>query len=185
MRICLLSFICVPLFLFAQTDSSKVKRVTKLETGYMFGGIINLNYFASNGAYAFSVGHGVRIIDQIQLIPSVGVERYQDGVLFPFYLDVNAYPNKNKRGFFDVKLGYSAGTNNRSVINIDYRYRGGAVFSVGYGADLYKSEKIKLTLAVSYNLRNAQITYRPFDDEERISSKFSYHLVGGRLAAIF
>lgn len=151
----------------------------------MFGGIVNLNYFASNGAYNFNVGHGVFLADQVALIPTVGVERYQDGILFPFFLDVSAYPNKNKRGFFELKLGYSAGTNNRSAVNIDYRYRGGAVFSVGYGANLYKSDKFKLTLALSYNLRNAKITYRPFDDEERITSKFSYHLLGGRIAALF
>jgi len=186
MKRILLCFFILPFSLLAQeTKISKVERVTKVETGYMFGGIINLNYLAFNGAYSIAVGHGVNIIDRIQVIPTIGVDRFQDGILFPFYADINASLGKRKKGFLDFKLGYSLGTNKVANINIDYRYNGGAIFSAGYGANLYKSEKVKLTIAVTYNLRNAGITYKPYDDENKIKTRFSYHLIGGKIAAIF
>lgn len=186
MKYFMLIFCTLPLFLSAQEEEiQKVKRVTKVETGYMFGGIINLNYFASNGAFSLAAGHGVNIIDRLQIIPTIGVDRFQDGILFPFYADINAYMGKGKKGFVDFKIGYSLGTNKVANVNIDYRYKGGTIFSMGYGANLYKSEKIKLSMAITYNLRNAGITYRPYDDEDRITSRFSYHLVGGKIAATF
>ncbi len=176
----------IPFSLLAQeTVVKKVERVTKVETGYMFGGILNLNYLAFNGAFSVAAGHGVKIVDRVQIIPTVGVDRFQDGILFPFYADINAYLGKGKKGFLDFKLGYSIGTNKIANINIDYRYKGGAVFSAGYGANLYKSDKFKLTMAFTYNLRNAGITYKPYDDAQKVSTRFSYHLIGGKVAAIF
>lgn len=186
MKYFLLFFSMLPLLLFSQIEEEKkLERITKLETGYMFGGIINLNYFATNGAFSVAVGHGVNIADRIQFIPTVGVDRFQDGILFPFYADINAYMGKGKKGFLDFKLGYSLGTNKIANVNIDYRYKGGAIFSAGYGANLYKSEKIKLTIAVTYNLRNAGISYKPYANEDKITTRFSYHLFGGKIAAIF
>ncbi len=157
---------------------------TKIEAGYMMGLLINLNFVVYNAAYTATINAGYRVNDYFVAYGGIGLERLEDGVLVPFYVNLESYFSPKKTGFFDVRVGYSGGFNNRSI-NIDYKYRGGALFAFGIGRDLYKNEQIRLAFSFSYNYRQARYDFRAFDDEERLTSRFNYHLISGKLAFVF
>lgn len=146
----------------AQTTltTNKKTRYTKLEAGYTTGGTFSNHYFAMNDGLVLGLYHGVKLSDHFSVSLGVGFEHLKEGVLLPMMLDVEAYGVKRK-GYFNFKAGYSLGWSSRTIINKDYNYKGGYLFSLGYGFQLFKNEKWKLDFLPSYNFRQTRLSYLP------------------------
>jgi hypothetical protein len=156
----------------------------KVEGGYYGGILINLNYLVYNSGFGASFLGGYRVNDYFVISAGAGLERLEDGVLVPFFVNLESYYTKKKKGYVEARIGYSTGFNNRSI-NIEYNYGGGVLFSVGIGRDLYTNERIRLGFNFSYNYRQAHYTYTPFEDSESLTSNFDYHLFSGKIAFSF
>jgi len=152
----------------------------KIEAGYFGGVVINLNLVIYNSAFGASFSPGYRVNDYFAIYPGVGIERYEDGVLIPFFIDFESYISPKKRAYVDARIGYSTGFNNQSI-NIQYDYKGGVLFGVGLGCRLYNNEHLRLALQASYEYRRARYTYQPFTNSSEVVSNFDYQLFSARL----
>ena len=153
----------------------------KIESGYYGGLVINENFLVYNSGFGVLISPGFRVNKYFSVFGGIGLERLDDGVLIPFFVDFESYFSSKRKAFINAQFGYSAGFNNRSI-NIDYNYNGGFLFGIGVGRDLFQNEKVRLALKFGYNFRKAKFHYRPFPDTERITSTFEYNLFSGKLA---
>ena len=171
-------------------DPADKKQITtrgfeaKIDAGYYGGVLINLNFVVYNSGFGANFAGGYRVNDYFATYAGFGLERLEDGVLIPFYLDFEAYFSPKKKGYLDARIGYSTGFNNRSI-NIEYDYDGGPLFGIGVGRDLYTNEHLRLGVNFSYNYRQAKYSYQPFDESEKLTSNFDYHLFSGKIAFAF
>ncbi|MCP4121933.1 MAG: porin family protein [Bacteroidetes bacterium] len=152
----------------------------KIEAGYFGGTFTNVNLVIYNSGFGAFISPGYRVNDYFAFYPGVGIERYEDGILIPFFIDFESYIFPKKRAYIDVRLGYSTGFSNQSI-NIQYNYKGGFLAGAGMGWKLYKNEHLRLALQASYEYRKARYTYQPFTNSSEVVSDFDYQMFSVRL----
>ena len=112
--------------------------------------LLRLNFLVYNSGFGASIIPGYRVNEYFGVYGGVGMERFEDGVLVPFFVNFESYYSKKRKGYVDARIGYSTGFNNRNI-NIEYNYRGGFLLSLGVGRDLFENESIRLGFLFSYN----------------------------------
>ena len=173
-----LAFVCT---LSAQNSSSNHKRVTKFEVGYMMGGTPSNHYFAFNEGFSVNALHGVLLSKHFTVSGGLGFEELKEGNLMPMFLDVEAY-SKSGKGYFNFRSGYSVAWSSRTVVNENYKYRGGFLFSVGYGFRVFQNPKFKVHFMPSYNFRQTRLNYLPGPDSDPYTAIRRIHLLSLKLA---
>lgn len=159
--------------------------VPSVSVGTVGGAQITTNsVYQKYGGGVYGSIHNV-LNERLSLGLGAGIEQIDNETLYPMYIEGRGLlSDKKATGFLTVSAGYAAG-NNPSYENYEgYKYRGGGLFSAGWGYRWPLKNDDYLSVSTSFRQQFIHLDYsgsNNFSFKERLS----YSLLSVRVAFDF
>lgn len=176
----------------AQNDTTRKNKNCKekafglsIGTGALAGAQITTNsvYQKYGGGVYASLRNN--LTDRIALGFGAGIEQLDRESLYPFYFEGRGILSDNAAsGFLLVQAGYAAASNSGYENYEGYKYRGGGLFSAGWGYRWPLKNDHFVSISTSFRQQFIHLTYSGLNSF-KFKERLSYSLVSVRVAMDF
>lgn len=151
-----------------ETDSDKESKSVNLhhtfELGYVVGGQISNDNFIYKAGLMGQYTADFQVSTRVFYGAGIGYEKLDQETFIPIFASFKGLlKKKDSSPFLTAQLGYALGLNKNMYSYEGYSYRGGILFSPGFGYKLSVKDKYSVLFSVNYKHQFARIRYKTLD----------------------
>ncbi len=168
---CLFLFLATPAA-YAQDDEKDEDDSKKrspslhhtLEVGYTFGGQLTNDNFIYKAGLSGQYTADFQVSTRVFYGVGVGFDKYDNERFIPLFASFKGLlSKKDNTPFLTAQLGYALGSNKNLYSYEGYSYKGGIVFSPGWGYKFSVKDKYAFLFSINYKHQFARIKYKTLD----------------------
>jgi hypothetical protein len=156
----------------AQGDDEKEGKESKalhlhhtLELGYTIGGQVSNDNFIYKAGLLGQYTADFQVSTRVYYGLGIGYEKLDRERFIPLFASFKGLlKKKDSTPFLTAQIGYALASNENIYSYEGYSYRGGILFSPGFGYKLNVKDKYSVLFSVNYKHQFARIRYKTFDD---------------------
>jgi hypothetical protein len=187
--LCLLPLICCTVS-YAQDDekedkgSKYVNLHHTLELGYSLGGQISNDNFIYKAGLLGQYTADFQVSSRVYYGAGMGYEKLDHEIFIPIFASFKGLlKKKDSTPFLTAQLGYALGSNKNLYSYQGYSYRGGILFSPGWGYKLSVKDKYAILFSVNYKHQFAKIRYKTLDNH-RYEDNLNFDMLSFRIGVM-
>jgi hypothetical protein len=136
-----------------------------LELGYSLGGQISNDNFIYKAGLHGQYTADFQVSSRVYYGAGIGYEKLDQETFIPLFASFKGLlKKKDSTPYLTAQLGYALGSNKNLYSYQGYSYRGGILFSPGFGYKLSVKDKYSILLSVNYKHQFAKIKYKSLDN---------------------
>ena len=154
-------------YAFGQENSKEKDKIDlkySIEAGYTVGGQIVKENFIFESGVTFQYLTDIKISSRIYYGLGLGIEKYDTETFIPVFLSFKGLIKKKKDApYLSFQMGYSFAWDKGFNNYANYNYKGGLLFSTGFGRIFDIKEDYNIMIYVNFKHQFAKIDYETFD----------------------
>jgi hypothetical protein len=196
-------FFSFPIFLFfafisfaipvsAQEDEDEEDKGNKalplshsLEAGFSIGGQLSNDNFVYETVKLVQYTAYVQASTRVYYGIGMGYEKFDKETFIPLFASFKGLlKKKDSTPYLTAQLGYAFGSNSNLYNYEGYSYRGGILFSPGFGYKLSVKDKYSILFSVNYKHQFAKLRYKTLDNHI-YREEINFDLLSFRVGVLF
>jgi hypothetical protein len=157
---------------YAQDDDKEEDKGSKkanlhhtLEVGYLLGGQLSNDNFIYKAGLQAQYTADFQVSSRVLYGAGFGYEKLDQETFIPLFASFKGLlKKKDSTPFLTAQLGYALGSNKNIYSYQGYSYKGGILFSPGWGYKLSVKDKYSILFSVNYKHQFAKIKYKSLDN---------------------
>lgn len=183
-------FVCMHLQSFAQDDEKEEDKETlklhhSVEAGLMIGGQISNDNFIYKSGWLVQYTADAQVCTRVFYGVGAGIEKFDAETFIPLFASFKGLlKKKDSTPYLTAQLGYAFASNENYYSYANYKYRGGVLFSPGFGYRLSIKDKYFVLISVNYKHQFARVQYKTFDSKT-YQDQLNYDFISFRVGFLF
>lgn len=168
----ILFFWCICLFtpLYGQEEEDEDKSENSLklhhtaELGFSIGGQVSNDNFVLETGKLFQYTADLQASTRVYYGIGAGIEKFDSETFIPVFASFKGLlKKKDSTPYLTAQMGYAFASNSSLYSYDGYSYRGGILFSPGFGYKLSVKDKYSILFSVNYKHQFAKLNYETYD----------------------
>jgi hypothetical protein len=165
-------------------ESKSVNLHHTLEVGYTIGGQVSNDNFIYKAGLLGQYTADFQVSTRVFYGAGIGYEKLGQETFIPIFASFKGLlKKKDSTPFLTAQMGYALGSNKNMYSYEGYSYRGGILFSPGFGYKLNVRDKYSILVSVNYKHQFARIRYKTLDDHT-YADNLNYDLLSFRIGVL-
>ncbi len=164
------------------TKKSTLNLHHTLEAGYAIGGQISNDNFIYKAGLSGQYTADFQVSTRVFYGAGIGYEKFDSETFIPIFASFKGLlKKKDNTPFLTAQLGYALGSNKDLYSYEGYSYKGGILFSPGWGYKFSVKDKYSFLFSINYKHQFARIKYKTIGEhtyEDNINFNFLSFRVG-------
>jgi hypothetical protein len=155
------------------------------ELGYSLGGQVSNDNFIYKAGMMGQYTADFQASSRVYYGAGIGYEKLDQQTFIPLFASFKGLlKKKDSTPFLSAQLGYALGFDKNMYSYQGYSYRGGILFSPGWGYKLSVKDKYAILFSVNYKHQFAKIRYKALDNH-RYEDNLNFDLLSFRIGVMF
>lgn len=155
-----------------------------LEAGYTIGGQISNDNFIYKAGLSGQYTADFQVSTRVFYGVGIGYEKYDSETFIPIFASFKGLlKKKDNTPFLTAQLGYALGSNRNLYSYEGYSYKGGILFSPGWGYKFSVKDKFSLLFSINYKHQFARIKYKSIG-EHTYEDNINFNLLSFRVGVM-
>lgn len=152
-----------------------------LEAGYAIGGQLSNDNFVYKAGLSAQYTADFQVSTRVFYGAGIGYDKYDNETFIPLFASFKGLLNKkDNTPFLTAQLGYALGANKNIFSYEGYAFKGGILFSPGWGYRFNVNDKYAFLFSINYKHQFAKIKYNSFDSHT-YQDNINYNLLSIRV----
>lgn len=165
-------------------DKKSLKLHHSVEAGLTIGGQVSNDNFIYKSGWLLQYTADVQVSTRVYYGIGGGIEKFDDETFFPLYASFKGLlKKKDSTPYLTAQMGYAFASNTNYYSYAGYRYRGGILFSPGFGYKLSVKDKYSVLFSVNYKHQFARVQYKTFDSRT-FQDEINYDFISFRIGLL-
>jgi len=173
---------------FAQDDEKEDKEAFKLhhvvEAGLTIGGQVSNDNFIYKSGWLLQYTADIQVSTRVSYGLGAGIEKLTDETFIPLFASFKGLlKKKDSTPYLTAQMGYAFASNENYYSYANYKYRGGVLFSPGFGYKLSVKDKYFVLMSVNYKHQFGRVQYKTFDNKT-YQDELNYDFISFRVGLL-